>query len=745
VNKKVVLSVLSATFVASVASSAFAAPNPGLYIGGNVDKYYAIDTLLHLTAEGKTKLVQDLTGVSHSDLVYVDHDGKGASIKEILDKKWDNAKQEPLVAEDFEESYGVVKTDGTVDGTYDARKDVDPGTPGELTVEKVEAIDLRTIQVTFGTAMDEATATDPDNYQINGAAFNATPTISLSEDGKTVTIDLDAADQLTNKDYYTLTVSLGNTILDAAGNALDEVDQVVYVNDTTKPTVTAQSYVKANDELTIDFSEEIDTLGTVTFKDADGVPVTVPQSPAFVSGDKSVTFDTSGLTDGETYTMTMIGAKDLAGNYFANNKVEFTFKVGSEDVTKPTIQSAVALSPTLIQVTFSEKLSAVGTINSNPITVVSSEADRDADYEATVDSTGKVYTIQVPAMTNDTFTAYAFAGQVDLAGNTIDPVSKNVAWEDSVAPAITSTSVTGKVVTINFSEAVVDATGAGTVLTPSNVELAVADGDIDTVAGNPKQIKVDLSATVTTVENGTYTITIPEGVITDAEGNSDEYVVRVSLPNTDTDKPEVAAPINYVAAANGGTVEVTFDEPMGASALDLNKYTVDGVKVFKKAVFNNVNKTSVLLTLSENVFDVDAERTFAVEGITDAAGNLLVPYTEAVTFEDNTAPTLVKAELESDLQTITLTFSEDIDPATLSGDSGEADFTVYVGDVAESGVVEAADAGGDAKVYTLTLSDALTPTEFAKAITIKPTTDFDVADVDGNLQATFTSKTVTKE
>jgi len=46
VNKKqLTLSVLSTALVASMAASAFAAPKAGVYIGGNVDKYYSFSAL----------------------------------------------------------------------------------------------------------------------------------------------------------------------------------------------------------------------------------------------------------------------------------------------------------------------------------------------------------------------------------------------------------------------------------------------------------------------------------------------------------------------------------------------------------------------------------------------------------------------------------------------------------------------------------------------------------------------------
>ncbi|MGG3488649.1 hypothetical protein ABES19_02425, partial [Brevibacillus choshinensis] len=145
-NKKVVLSVLSATFVASMAASAFAAPKDGLYIGGNVQKHYSFKTLLDLDAAGKAKFNADLAanGANFNNLVFVDLDGKGASISEILDEGLDEAKKEALVDADFADSYSTIGTDGSVTGTYDPTNDLPDAPAGDLKVESVSAISKTT-------------------------------------------------------------------------------------------------------------------------------------------------------------------------------------------------------------------------------------------------------------------------------------------------------------------------------------------------------------------------------------------------------------------------------------------------------------------------------------------------------------------------------------------------------------------------------------------------------------------------
>ncbi|WP_055745650.1 hypothetical protein [Brevibacillus choshinensis] len=150
-NKKVVLSVLSTAVVASMAASAFAAPKDGLYIGGNVNKYYSTDVLLNMNAAAKAAYVNEVKSITDfNNLVFVDFSGKGASIQEILEDGLANAKAEALVKEDFATSYAVATVTGSTDGTYDARAAVDPSTPvGDLKVESVSAINTSGVEFKF--------------------------------------------------------------------------------------------------------------------------------------------------------------------------------------------------------------------------------------------------------------------------------------------------------------------------------------------------------------------------------------------------------------------------------------------------------------------------------------------------------------------------------------------------------------------------------------------------------------------
>jgi hypothetical protein len=600
----------------------------------------------------------------------------------------------------------------------------------------VSAIDLKTIEVKFNKTIDETTVVTA-NFKKDGVAADS---VKLSDDKKTVTMSFSAP--ITNKSNVRITVENVKT---TTNEDVEKYDQIVYVVDNTSPVVKSTEYVKALNQLTVKFSEELSSVGTVVVKDDKGVIQTAPASYTATGG---LVVDTSGLEDGKTYTLTMVGATDLAGNYFENNLVSLSFKTGSDDTTAPTITSVKAVAKDKIEVTFSEKLAVLGTLDGNPL-VEDSNLDNDYDYK--VDSTGTVYTIKVPNMTNNTFVTYAFAGQKDLAGNTIAPVSKTVSYVDLVAPKLTSTSVNGKVVTLTFDENVTLAAGATAKLyTPNGVVKTIANGNLSVV--DNKKVVVDLTSYVTTALSGNYTLEFAKDAIKDAENNSEKYTTTFTLTNpTDTTKPTVldangatAGKIAYDSAA--GTVTVQYSEEMGTSALNVNNYSVDGVNVFESAYFDDT-ADKVVLKIKPGSFAFDANRVFKIKNVTDVAGNVIDEYTETINFVDNTAPTLLSAVLSEDGTKVTLTFSENLDLATINtadeAASANDDFVVLVDGVARA-VAGGEVKGANDRTFTLTFSTPIAPAEFSKTITVKTSDTADVKDTAGNALAKIDSFTVTK-
>lgn len=154
-NKKLVLSVLSTAVVASMASAAMAKPGAGLYLGGDVDKYYSTDAFLSDTNfdNALDQLIDALP-----DVVFVNDEGKGANIQDILALPADGDVSSVLHAlskADFgDNTYTAINEDGSEGEPYIPANDSDLGdVPADLQVESVSAITKTGVEVKFAAAL----------------------------------------------------------------------------------------------------------------------------------------------------------------------------------------------------------------------------------------------------------------------------------------------------------------------------------------------------------------------------------------------------------------------------------------------------------------------------------------------------------------------------------------------------------------------------------------------------------------
>jgi len=197
-KKQLALSVMSTALVASMAASAFAAPKAGVYIGGDVDKYYSFEAMgLNMD----TFLDEMIDTVP--DVLYVSKDGeaKGGNLAELLfvsNPKSHFVDVTTEMANDIggEAGFYEVSEDGTVSET---KKPFDPEvTPGELKVESVSAINLTTLEVKFTQPVTEIATS---NITLSKGSVD---TVALSDDKKSVKV---AVQGLNYKDDVQVKVS----------------------------------------------------------------------------------------------------------------------------------------------------------------------------------------------------------------------------------------------------------------------------------------------------------------------------------------------------------------------------------------------------------------------------------------------------------------------------------------------------------------------------------------------------------
>jgi hypothetical protein len=404
------------------------------------------------------------------------------------------------------------------------------------------------ISATFSKAMDPATITTT-TFTVTGV----TGTVTYSG----VTAVFTPTSNLAAGTLYTATITTGAK--DLAGNALAVNYTWTFTTSATadiiKPTVistipaNAAVGVALNQKISAVFSEAMNplTLTTTTFTVTGPGTTSVAGTVVYTSVGKNVTFTpTINLAASTTFTATITtGAKDLAGNALAVNKV-WTFTTGvAPDTTAPTVTATnpanvavgVCINKT-INATFSEPMDPL-TITTDTVTLavtagaaVAGLVDYDSvTYIATFNPTGNL-----AANTNYTATIKSGASGVkDLAGNAL-VADKVTTFTTNASTCATAPALGGVKPFGGFGgSATLTNDGLGTVI----------DGDIGVQAASTKITGLTDSGgnvyTVTPNNNGSvtgliYTLTDPPGSVAGA---------AVNLASTDA-----LAAFNSISPAN---------------------------------------------------------------------------------------------------------------------------------------------------------------------------------------------------
>ncbi|MGN7469301.1 hypothetical protein [Brevibacillus sp. SAFN-007a] len=734
-NKKVTLSLLSATVFASMAASAFAAPTQGVYMGGSVDKFYKLDDLFQLSAEAKKEFVSRLNAANpdgdFKNLVFVDFDGKGAKFSEILAQGTLAKAKRDLTKADFEGSYVTVNTDGTDGVSYDPRNDAVDGAPGELKVESVSAINLKQLEVKFNKEVDKTTAEDETLYFENGSALSSSvATAELQDDNKTVILTF--ATKKAQNATFTYKV---DGVEDADGNAIESGDFTAKFADTTLPTVSKAEY--KGGKVVITFSEPLATAPSVVR--VNGNPVTF----GFVSG-STTQVETQALTlaANSTVTLYVAGAKDEAG--LEMNLYNGSFNTPAADTVKPAITSVTQVSQNTVRFVVSEELgTSASDLEDGDVKVLKgstvyadgvSGTSVTVTKNTTVDPSGKTYDVAFDlggagAPDYGIYASSTAASQAvtllldadvikDAAGNGNVAYSQGFTFNrDTQGPAFVSAkaSANKEVIEVTFNE---DIKAAASDIDESKIIVTDASGvrypaiNATTVgkSGAPKVLEIDFVASGT-MANGTYTVQIGAGAVKDALGNLNtaaSTTVTVGDP-ADTTKPTVTLDTETTIdtlQSSANKFVVDFGEEVGSSALNLSNYKLDGAALPTGTViyFNSTAKDSVTIELpAESInFGVNptgADAVLTVSNVADKAGNVAVTTNLTAKVADNTGAVVQSVQVYGN--DILLTFNENIDTTSTAAidtvSELAADFEIKVGsDLLNLGTLGTGGTGGSA-------------------------------------------------
>ena len=467
--------------------------------------------------------------------------------------------------------------------------------------------------------------------------------------------------------------------------------------DTTAPTVSftvpaiGATGVATNQKIAVTFSEAMDplTITTATFTLKQGTTA-VTGTVSYV-GVTAIFTPATGLAPLTTYTATITtGARDLAGNALATAFV-WSFTTGTTtDTTRPTV-SFIVPANAATGVAIGGNIAAAFSEAMDPLTI--STATFTLKQGTTV-VTGTVSYAGVTATFNPlnnlapstTYTATITTGARDLAGNALAAAFvwsfETGATPNTTPPTVSSTvpanAATGVAIGGNiaavFSEAM-DPLTISTATFTLKQGTTVVTGTV-TYAG--------VTATFNPLNNlaplTTYTATITTGA-RDLAGNALATAFVWSFTTgaaPDTTRPTVSSTIPTNAAtgvAISGKIAAVFSEAMDPLTISTASFTL---KQGTMAVTGTVSYAGVTATFNPTT-DLAPLTTYTATittGAKDLASNALATnfvwsFTTGTT-PDTTPPTVsstVPANGASDVsinQTINATFSEDMDPLTIS-------------------------------------------------------------------------------
>lgn len=673
-NKKLVLSVLSTTVVASMATSAMAAaPSAGLYLGGEVDKYYALENFVN--DEFIDAFSADLANVAPENVVYVDMDGKAATLQTIIDEDdWQSAlldlnDEENLTTvfgDDADDEFAVVDEKGQDSGDV-----VTPDNGGGNT--DVPAVDSATSSVEGKVVTISGTVENADDVRVTLIDKDNKSYEYLASEGQ-VEFDQETGEftftsaELTEGDWsYEVTAINGDVESDATKGTFKieapaelKVDSVT-VNNLKQFTVVFNQQVdktSAENEANYVFNGAALADGTTTGQ-------TPAQAKAVLQADGKTVVVT--LADAQAQqankTIAISGVKDTKGN----NVKEFSGSLYFFDAVVPTVLSAQQVSKNEVKVVFSEP------INATSVATTAFSFDNNTYSIASVSPvTGEPNAVILALGTNipageHTITVNPVAGAAnnveDAAG--FDVLKADVKFtytSDTTAPTLSVEEATQTKVTLKFNKPV-KSNGIGAWNTdytvyhtanniPAYKGVAVLDADKQTLTvtfANPLP-----TGNVTIFVNNTA---VTANQLTDLYGNayvSSSYTATVSA---DTIAPTVTS----VTAYDSNHVDVTFSEAVSGANVASNYLIKDSTGTIipvTAAIQQGTSNTYRLTTGSLNggTFTL----SIAAGAIKDTSYNQnpIAAYSTAFVVADLIKPTVTTGSFSTDKTKVFVNFSE---------------------------------------------------------------------------------------
>ena len=617
------------------------------------------------------------------------------------------------------------------------------------------AVNAASLVLTYDEALDTDSTPGRIAYTVTVAGSQRDiVAVAIGGSGVTLTLSPPVTDgQAVTVSY---TVPGTNPVQDAAGNDVAALSNQTVTNntpdtpDTTAPTLTTAAVNAAS--LVLTYDEALDTGSTPA---TSAYTVTVAGSQRTVSdvaiGGSAVTLTLSlAVTAGQaarvSYTVPGTNpVQDAAGNDVAALSDQIVTN-NTPDTTAPTLTTAAVNGASLV-LTYNEALDTDSTPGRIAYTVTVAGSQRTVSDVAiggsavtlTLSSAvtdGQAVTVSYTAGTNPV----RDAARNDAAALSDQTVTNNT--PDTTAPTLTMAAVNGASLVLTYDEAL--DTGSAPARIDYTVTVAGSQRDIVAVAIGGSAVTLTLSSAVTAGQAVTVSYTVPRtNPVQDAAGNhaaalSNQTVTNNTADTTNT--PDTTAPTLTMAAVNGASLVLTYNEALDTGSTPATSdYTVTVAGSQRTVSDVAIGGSAVTLTLSPPVTDGQAVTvSYTVphtNPVQDAAGNHAAALSNRTvtnnTTPDTTAPTLTMAAVNG--ASLVLTYDEALDTGSTPATS---DYTVTV--AGSQRTVSDVAIGGSA--VTLTLSSPVTDGE---AVTVSYTAGTNpVQDAAGNGAAALSNQTV---
>lgn len=627
------------------------------------------------------------------------------------------------------EANEATKVTFTIDGKeYTATVTFKVEAPKVMSVNIVDGV---TVEVKFSEAVLK---TDINNkVSIQGTTLD---TASLSEDGKTLTLNSDSAIDV--KDAAVVVEPI-RTAKDRLVKTAKYVSVVTYKDEVAPSIVSVKAVTKgkATDAVVVTLTE----AATVNTAKINGQEATISK----VEG-KTITLTGVTVEAGKTHTVELFNVVDAANNKTV--KASKTFEV-TVDTVAPTA-TIEAAGDNAILVTFDKTMNVesvtkalvngivkdelLGAVTSDTATVVEKSDNKQFLVEL---KDNAVFANK----DSRTFTVVLGGTMTDALGNKFAATTKSVTLtKDAVKPVATGYDIivdeNGKVeeIVVEFNEALaaneeIDFKDIATVV---NAEGKV-DDTLNTLTGSVEKgsKKVSFKFATPVLVEGKLAVTFNKELVTDlalAANKSDAFNMTFDFgtAKTSTDFEMAAGAIttsndtitvNFPVAVKGGAV--------AGSATDLANYTLDGKTLTGATITIDADNKVATIKLAEGTITADNKTAvMKVSNVQNLAGTKTVKaYEQTIAVQDTKAPELTSAVIV-DNQTIELTYNEAVQ---FSG-TFASDFSLIVdGQASTATLKDAAPVAGKENTIRVTLSEAvnfsLVDTVSVKVIDNKSVTD----------------------